>query len=196
MKGRPMAQPYNLQSYRADTGKPFTPRSGFWSWLQGNPGMIRQVPVHSPEIQGDINSLLSSTFQGLQNLQSGFEPIAQQAQNQFQTQTVPGLAERFTAMGGGQRSSAFQNALGSAGSGLQQNLAAMGSQYGLQNRTGLLDQLKLGLLNQPKYEFTTRQGGALENIFGPLLGGQAGKYGGQGAQDFVSILTGLLPYLL
>jgi hypothetical protein len=191
-----MAQSLGLQNYRADTGKAFKPRSGFWKWLQGNPSMISQIPLHTPEIQGNINNLLSSTFQGLQNPQQGFQPIAEQAQNQFETQTVPALAERFTAMGGGQRSGAFRSALGNAGANLQSNLAAMGAQYGLQNRSGLLDQLKLGLLNQPKFGFSQRQGGALENILGPLLGGQASYYGGENAGEFVKMLTGLLPFLL
>ena len=69
---------------------------------------------------------------GLQGFMGGkmpggmdFEPLRQQAMTQFNTQTVPSLAERFTSLGGGQRSSAFQGALGQAGAGLQENLAGM-----------------------------------------------------------------------
>ncbi|MFP3859222.1 MAG: hypothetical protein ACLFUW_00220 [Bacteroidales bacterium] len=48
---------------------------------------------------------------------------------QFQEETVPGLAERFSGLGAGaQRSSAFQQALGGAGASLAENLAALNAQ--------------------------------------------------------------------
>lgn len=53
--------------------------------------------------------------------------------NRFYEQTVPTLAERFTAAGGGQRSAAFQGALGAAGRGLGLGLASMGEQQNQQN---------------------------------------------------------------
>lgn len=168
-------------AYRADTGQQFQPRKGFWNWLQGNPELFQQVPKHSPEVAGQLQGLLGQTFQGLQNPQAGFQPIADQARRQFETQTVPGLAERFTSLGGGQRSSAFQNALGSAGVGLESDLAAMGSQYGLQNRQGLGDILNLLLKNQPEFSHRGRERGWLEGLLGPFLGGgkYRGAYGGQ-----------------
>ncbi len=49
----------------------------------------------------------------------------------FYGQTVPTLAERFTAMPGGQRSAAFQGAVGGAGRGLGLGLAALGEQTNL-----------------------------------------------------------------
>jgi hypothetical protein len=51
---------------------------------------------------------------------------------QFQEETIPQLAERFTALGGGQNSSAFQQALGQAGASLSERLAALRSGLGLQ----------------------------------------------------------------
>lgn len=183
-------------SYRADTGKQFKPREGVGKWFLGNPELFRQVPKYSPEIMGSINQLLQNAFQGIQNPQAGFEPFAQQARTQFETQTIPGLAERFTSMGGGQRSSAFQNALGSAGAGLEQNLAALGSQYGLENRMGLLKQLMTGLQAQPKFEFTNRQGGFLNNVLGPIFGNYATQAGGQQAGDLTRMLVDFLPFLL
>lgn len=62
-----------------------------------------------------------------------FAPIAQQARTQFAQQTLPSIAERFTGLGA-QRSSAFGQQLGAAGSGLEEALASLGAQYGLQNR--------------------------------------------------------------
>lgn len=55
--------------------------------------------------------------------------------NRFYQQTVPTLAERFTALGGGgQRTAAFQGALGGAGRDLGLGLAAQGEQQQLQNQ--------------------------------------------------------------
>lgn len=107
-----------------------------------------------------------SLQQALAILQGGSQgqlnPIGQQALNRFQTQTVPGLAERFTAMGGGGpgQSSAFQGALGQAASGLSQDLAAQ--QYGILGQLGQLGQG--GTLFQPE------EPGFLENFLTQILG--------------------------
>lgn len=104
--------------------------------------------------QGGMPALggLQGTYQGGYNTGGGdFAPVAQHAMSQFASDTVPGLAERFTALGGGGTglgSSAFQGALGSAGAGLQESLAAMGSQYGLQQRGLDQNQQQLGLQQQ------------------------------------------------
>lgn len=63
--------------------------------------------------------------------QTSFEPIAQLARQNFQEQTIPALAERFAGLGGLQ-STAFKGELGRAGSNLDNQLAALRSQYGLQ----------------------------------------------------------------
>ena len=59
--------------------------------------------------------------------EGGLSPISKNAVKRFHAETVPSLAERFSALGSGgsQRSSAFQGALGSAGAGLEQQLAGM-----------------------------------------------------------------------
>lgn len=132
--------------------------------LLGNPGNTSQINRVAPQFQGGINELFSQTLQGLQNPNpgTGFQPIAQQARNQFQQQTVPGLAERFTSMGGGQRSSAFQGALGSAASGLEQGLASQQAQFG-QNQQSQLQNLLSTLLSTSEPLYTQRQPGALES---------------------------------
>jgi hypothetical protein len=191
-----MADQYNPVAYRGDTGNQFKPRSGFKNWLLGNPELFQQIPKYSPQTMQGLEQLFSQGLEGIQNPQAGFEPIAQQAQHRFQTQTVPGLAERFTAMGGGQRSSAFQSSLGNAGSDLERNLAALGSQYGLQNRAGLLDQLKLGLTPSFETIHRPRQSGFLQGLIPPGLGG--GNYQGAlgNTSDLVSLIGKILPFLL
>lgn len=115
-----------------------------------------QVPIYRPQQEQGLDDLLG---QGLQN--SNFDNIDARARKNFNTQTIPGIAERFTSMGnGGQRSSAFQGALGNAGADLESQLGAMRSQYGLQ-------QLGFGL--RPRFD--TRFQGAEDNFASGALGG-------------------------
>lgn len=121
----------------------------------------QQLPRFTPEQQNTLNMLLQ---QGGQN--ANFGGIENRAREQFSKNTIPGLAERFTAMGSGgsQRSSAFQGALGSAGADLESQLAALRGQYGMQ-------QLGLGL--QPSFEniYNKREGGIAQGAASGL--GQA-----------------------
>lgn len=112
-----------------------------------------------------VEGLLSQTMKTLQNTNFDFAPIAQQARANFMTNTVPSLAERFTAMGGGLSSSSFQNAIGQAGAGLDRDLASLEQQYKLKN-AGLLQGLQGNLAAQ---QIAGRQqqmdlGGLLANL--------------------------------
>lgn len=132
----------------------------------GSSPKTEQLSRFTPQQQGlqnqgiqSLMQLLQGNTQGIGGAPSSFEPFAQRARTQFETQTVPGLAERFTALGG-QNSSAFQGALGQAGAGLEEGLAAQGSQYGLQQNSQIqqLMQLLLGLSSQPGFENVIHQG--------------------------------------
>ena len=131
--------------------------AGFLDFLTGSSGKFRQNSLFNPQQNAGLDQLLS---QGLGNM--NFQPIEQQARSNFATQTVPGLAERFTSMGGGQHSSAFQGALGQAGSGLEEALASLRSQYGMQ-------QTQMGM--QHRFENTYMQGqpGVLQHGLGQGL---------------------------
>jgi hypothetical protein len=124
-------------------------------------------------ILGQIPGLLAKSSQGVD-----FNPIEERARSQFNTQTVPGLAERFTSLGGGQRSSAFQNAIGSSSADLESGLAALRSQFGLQQQgqqNSLLSSL-LGFGFQPSFQNQQQETGTgagisflmqlLKSIFG------------------------------
>ncbi len=191
-----MTNDFGLTAYRGDTGQQFQPRSGFKSWLLGNPGMFRQTPKYNPEIQGQLQQLLQQGFQGLQNPYQGFDNISNEATRQFETQTIPGIAERFTGMGGGQRSSAFQAALAGSGEDFKSKLAAMKEMFGQRSREQALGQIGFGLKGQPEFTQYGRQGGALQNLLGPLLGNQADQQFGQGSGEWIKALAGLLPYLI
>ena len=131
---------------------------GLASFLFGKRRRTQQMPTVSPQQSSAMNQILQQALAGLQQqpqqMQSfDFQPIAEQARKQFSEGTIPSLAERFTSLGGGaQRSSAFQSALGRAGSDLDTNLAALQSQYGLEGQ-------KLGL----------QQRGQLQNLLGLAL---------------------------
>lgn len=141
----------------------------------GTPSKTEQIQRFNPEQQQAFSQILQQALSGLQNPAAGFEPIAQQARTQFQQQTVPTLAERFTAMGG-QGSSAFRQSLGQAASGLEQGLAAQGAQFGLQQQGQLQNLLGMGLTPTFETAFQQRQPGFLENLLMALLslGGQVG----------------------
>ena len=143
-------------------------RGSISSGLFGQGPQYEQIQRFGPERQQAFSQVLQQALSGLQNPSAGFEPFANRARSQFKSQTVPSLAERFTSMGGGgQRSSAFQGALGRAGAGLEEGLAAQESQYGLQ-RGGQLQQL-LGMGLTP--QFDTFRNAPTQG----LLGGMAGE---------------------
>lgn len=105
--------------------------------LQGQSTNIQQSPLFQ---QG--SSFLQNLLSGSPEATAAFEaPYLRQ----FNEQTVPALAERFSGMGAGaQSSSAFSQALGAAGAGLSENLASLRGQLQL----GSLGQA-LGFAQQP-----------------------------------------------
>lgn len=105
---------------------------------------IRRAPATQDE-QSVFSALLNQGLGVLNNPYQGFDPISQRARSQFIQQTIPGLAERFTGTGGALSSPAFASQLGQAGAGLEEALAALQSQYGLQNQQNALSFLQLGI---------------------------------------------------
>ena len=115
-----------------------------------------QTPRFNQQQQGMFDQLGQQGMMGMQNLPSSdFGPIRQAAMSQFNQDVVPGIAERFTAGGAGsQRSSAFQQAMGGAGAGLQERLASMQQGFNMQNRGNevnrLMSMLQMG--SQPQFD--------------------------------------------
>jgi hypothetical protein len=142
-------------------------KKGAGNFLFGNPGGVEQYSTATPEQQNVLQLLQQLGVQGLQNPYAGFAPLAQQAQNNFYQQTVPSLAERFSSMGSNSLSSpAFASQLGQAGSGLQQELAAMQAGYGQQNLQQILQLLQLGLQPQSENVFRPRESGLVQGLIG------------------------------
>ena len=173
------------------------------AFFTSTPAKTTSAPIFSPEQNATFDQLRQMGQQGLQNQnQFNFDPIAQKARTQFNSQTIPSIAERFQSMGGPNSSdrggSALTGQLGAAGAGLEEGLAALKSQYGFQNQ-GQQNQLfqnllGLGLTPQTQNFYTPEQPSFVENAgnsvlsFLPqLIGASAGGSGG---------LLGLLSMLL
>ena len=91
----------------------------------------------------------------LQNLMNPSQESTQQFaapyMRQFNEQIVPQIAERFSGLGA-QRSSAFQQALGSAGGDLMERLAALKGNLGLQGAQAGLGYSQLPMMRQAQQE--------------------------------------------
>lgn len=151
------------------------------NFFTGTPARTETFQRFTPQQQSLQNQAIGQLMSYLGGGAGGFAPIEQRARTQFQTQTIPGLAERFTALGGGQRSSAFQGALGQAGAGLEETLAALQSQHQL-GQQGLLGQLAF----QPSFEqaYFPREPGFAESAIPDVF------------KTLLNILPQLLPFIL
>lgn len=150
-------------------------------------GSAIQSPIYG-QSQMDLQNRIAQLGQArLEAGQPGFEPFAKQARQQFNRDTVPSIAERFTAQGGGQNSSAFANALGQSNSDLEAQLASAGAQYGLQNQQLGLQMAQLGL--QPQYDQSYSPPSGWQGALGGELGKQVIPWG-EKAFDYVSKAPG------
>jgi hypothetical protein len=139
---------------------------GFWG---GTGPSIQTAPTVTRGAGQGIDQLLQMGLQGLKNPTQGFDPIEQRARSQFQQNTVPSLAERFSSMGKNSLSSgAFATQVGQAGAGLEEALAAMRAQYGLQSQGQNLNLAQLGLTPQFQNYQMQGQPGFLQNSLGTV----------------------------
>jgi len=140
------------------------PERSFW-W--GNPAYNQQVSTLNPQQTDLVNQSGAFGLNQLRNPTQGFQPIEDNARRQFQTRTLPTIAERFSQnLQGDSRlgSSGFADILSQAGTGLDSELAALRAQYGLQSQGNALKALQLG--QTPTFENQLVQGdpGALRGI--------------------------------
>jgi len=178
---------------------------GLSDFLIGTSNQLSQVPrLSAPQlglnqqVQGAAQQLLPQAQQGF-----NFAPIAEQARKQFQTQSIPTLAQRFGGMGQSRGGSDYLHALASAEAGLQGNLASLGSQYEFANQ-GRQQQLLMSLLGlglQPEFEniFMPGQQGFLQSAgagIGAGIGLAAGPGIGAAAGAGISGLGALLKWLV
>ena len=154
-----------------------TDETGFWSgtkkFLFGTP-QHKTSALTQPQQESQYNILqaLQQLLQGMGTQpKNNFQDIARQQETSFQTRTIPSLAERFTAMGSPLSSGGYREALGRAASGLHENLAAMGAQYGQNERSQQLDMLRTLLSGgmSPALNMVGREAGAPEAMAKAIL---------------------------
>lgn len=168
--------------------------SGLSDSIFGKKESFEQMPTMDPQQMQLFQQLMSGLSgggggggpmgQGMNFLQgilggdtSKFEaPLMRQ----FNEQTVPGLAERFSGAGAGaQSSSAFGQQLGAAGAGLSENLGALRGGLQMQAMGPLMQMLQQAMGNR-----------SFENIYRPSTPGFMGQMG----QGFGQA-AGMLPFM-
>lgn len=132
-----------------------------------------------------MNGVGGGYQQALGLLQNYLNPQSEQFRNfeqpyldQFNQEILPGIAERY-AGAGALSSSGFGQALGSAGSNLQHQLAAMKSGLGLQSAQGLIgqyNQLGQNALGAQPFGYRMKQGSG--GLLAPILGGIGTAFAG------------------
>lgn len=154
----------------------FTPtgRGGFFT---GSPEMYGNIPgrqmLYGQMAQGTLGAFPGG-FDFISRLLSGDPELLQELEaplrREFSELTIPALAEEFTNRGeGAQSSSAYQQRLAQAGTGLAQQLAAQRAglrQTGLQY---LLGQTQPALEQRP-FDIAPRTPGFLERLLGGIGG--------------------------
>lgn len=150
------------------------------SFLSGEPARTEQLPLHNPEQAAAMKALLPGTVERLGSNQFDFAPIEEKSRRDFQKYTVPSLANRFSAFGGGTSTDAYQQALASAQAEHETGLAGLKSEYGLKQQTQ--QQNLLNTLLQPAHQnlYFPQQPGfgqrLAENLI-PQLAGSAIQHG-------------------
>lgn len=170
-------------------GKQFEPWSRKIGGLFSGPGrQLYDIPTHAPIQEAAKYPLL---FGALQNLMGGrntnaFNPIEERARNQFNTQTVPSIAQRFASVGDTAGSSGFAGELAGAGRELERDLSAERAKFGQEEerirQSGLEQLLKFGLqptsekvlMQRPEGEIPPTFEKAFGETYGPHI---AEKYG-------------------
>jgi len=129
-----------------------------------------QLPTRSEGQIGDMNQMRQTAMQGLQDPTAGFQPIEDNARNQFMSNTLPKIAAQFGGLGG-IRNSGFQSMMSGAGQGFENQLASDKAQYGMQNRNSLMNLMQMGM--QPQFEniYRPESQGAMQSMGSSLAGG-------------------------
>jgi len=142
------------------------------NFFTDKPGQFHKSPNLWEGWQQNIFQQLGQQGQNrMQNPYEGWENIEAPARRQFETQTIPSLAERFTSMGSGTHSGSFQGALGQAGAGFDENMAAQKQQYGNNSMQQLMQMLQMALSPQTQTQWQEGSSSDLMKLLAPLMQG-------------------------
>ena len=151
------------------------------SFFTGTPSRFERIDRFKPQQTQALDQVLQQALSGLQAGGGDFAPIAAREEKRFKERTIPSILERLTATGGQSGdSSALKEALGAAGSDLGTNLAALGSQHGMQRQNQLMQLLGMGLTPQQEIGYF----GGEQGFLGGLVPGL-----GQGIASLLPILA-------
>lgn len=161
--------------------------------LPNQGGRYLQAPIYNDQQMQVPDTLIQAGGQKLANPTQGFDPYEQYAQRLFKQDIVPGIANQFLT-GGNRNSSAFQGALGAAGSDLASRLAVAKANYGMQNEqfgAQLLGQGMTPLYNQA-YEKPYSASGQIGQNLTQSLPGLLSAYASAPGNNFKDKLSSLL----
>jgi len=153
---------FPLLAAGALAGGLFSSRKGR-QFLTGSPTRQGEIPYYTPEQESALNDLLNMGMSGLRNLSFDFSPYENIARTKFREETIPSLAERFSALNA-QGSSSFKSALGRAASDLESQLAQMRSEYGLRSLPLLQNMVTMGLARRSTPYYEAGQPGFIQGV--------------------------------
>ena len=177
-------------------------------FFQGRPGQNKQLSNLTPQQQQMWQQIMPMIQGGINN-SFDFNKIAEGAQNRFQQNTMPSIADRFGSMDA-QRSSGYGQATANAQRDLQLDLAGQQQKFGLESQRNWAD--ILGLASQPQFENVYEEGrpagimslieqglplalhaGAAFATGGQSIPFSAAMYGAGGGQDFSGLMEWFKP---
>ena len=145
------------------------------SGLFSHKGKVQQYPVRSQEQLGNMRWAGQQGKEQISNPMKGFDPISQLVQGQYKQNVMPSILERFGG-NSAMTSPSLHSTLARSGGDLQEKLAALGSNYSMNQQK--MGQNLLGLSLGPEFENIYKGGG---HTFGSAalsgLGDAAGTYG-------------------
>lgn len=137
--------------------------------MTGKKGGVASASIYEPWQEQGQKDVFNMGMEGMKNNNFSFDPIEQQALQNWDQRDMPNLMERMTSLEGDQRSSGFFNMLNQGREGLATNLAAQKAQYGQQQQDRYMQMLGFG--GKPQYEnmYIPRQPGTGESLATSLL---------------------------
>lgn len=154
-------------------------KGGFSDFFFGTPSGEKNVSRFTPQQEASLDQLLGGASQQLPQIFSLLQGLISQSPEsmkqfeapflrQFQQETLPTIAERFTGMNA-QKSSAFGQQLGQAGASLQENLASQRGNLQFKALDTLQNLLGSGLRDRFDTVALEAQPGALQSVGEVLL---------------------------
>lgn len=163
----------------------------------GKKGKVKQASKYTPQqilfMQNMLEGSQPGMLQGMDYLtkmisgdESAYAKFEKPYMTQFNQEIIPALAERFAGMDA-QSSSAFGQALGGAGAGLMENLAALREGLRSQALSQLQGMSGIGLQQQFENYYQPAQASPMATIMpaiGKIIGaGLGGGFGGGGVTN-------------